>query len=74
MLFARRELGKVGVEERVRINTAFRERCTTEEELSKGPRRIDRLGGRDRLQILPRLSQDGGILLPTSTLCSAEPS
>ena len=71
--FARRELGKLGAEERSRINTAFRERCKTEEELSKGPRRIDRLGGRDRLQILPKLSPDGGVLLPTSTLCSAEP-
>ena len=39
-----------------------------EEELSNVPRRIDYLNGRDRLQILPKLSLDGSISLPTSTL------
>lgn len=66
--FSRRELSKLGVEERAGINAAFRERCKSEEELSKGPRRIDRLGGRDRLQILPRLSPDGSVSFPTTTL------
>ena len=64
--FSRRELSKLGVEERTGINAAFRERCKSEEELSKGPRRIDRLGGRDRLQILPRLSPDGSVLFPST--------
>jgi hypothetical protein len=66
--FSRRELSKLGVEERAGINAAFRERCKSEEELSKGPRRIDRLGGRDRLHILPRLSPDGTVLFPTTAL------
>jgi hypothetical protein len=41
-------------EERAEVRAAFRERCKTEEELSKGPHRIDYLGVRDRLQILPK--------------------
>jgi hypothetical protein len=68
MPFPRRELSKLGAEERAGINAAFRERCKSEEELSKGPRRIDHLGGRDRLQILPKLGPDGRELIPTSTL------
>jgi hypothetical protein len=68
MAFPRRELSKLDPEERAGINAAFRERCKSEEELSKGPRRMDRLGGRDRLQILPRLLPDGSVLLPTPTL------
>lgn len=68
MAFPRRELSKLGAEERAGINAAFRERCKSEEELSKGPRRIDHLGGRDRLQILPKLGPDGTELIPTSTL------
>ena len=68
MAFPRRELSKLGAEERAGINAAFRERCKSEEELSKGPRRIDHLGGRDRLQILPKLGPDGIELIPTSTL------
>ena len=67
MPFPRRELSKLGAEERAGINASFRERCKSEEELSKGPRRFDRLGGRDRLQIFPRLSPDGSVLLPAST-------
>jgi hypothetical protein len=77
MPFPRRELSKLGVEERAGINTAFRERCKSEEELSRGPRRIDHLGGRDRLQILPKYGPDGTVLIPTSapapTLRTAEP-
>jgi hypothetical protein len=68
MPFPRRELSKLGVEERAGINAAFTERCKSEEELSKGPRRIDHLSGRDRLQILPKLGPDGSELIPTSTV------
>ena len=50
------------------MNTAFRERCKTEEELSKGPRRIACVGGRDGLQILPKFGPDGSALIPASTL------
>ena len=67
MPFPRRELSKLGVDDRARINAAFRERCKSEEELSKGPRRIDHLGGRDRLQILPKFGPDGRNLIPTAT-------
>ena len=68
MPFPRRELSKLGVEEWAGINAAFRESCKSEEELSKGMRRMDRLGGRDRLQILPKHLPDGSVSLPTSTL------
>ena len=54
MPFTRRELSKVAADDRGRINAAFRERCKSDEELDKGPRRIDHLGGRDRLLILPK--------------------
>ena len=60
------ELSKLSVEEWAAIDAAFGERCTSEEELSNGPRRIDYLEGRDRLQILPTHSSEGGILLPTT--------
>ena len=63
--FSKRELNKLGVEERTAIRTAFKERCRSDDDLSKGPRRIDHLGGRDRLQILPRLPPEGGLLTPT---------
>ncbi len=78
--FPRRELSKLGAEERAGINAAFRERCRSEEELSKGPRRVDHLGGRDRLQILPKFGPDGSELIPTlptlpaPALRSGEPS
>jgi hypothetical protein len=69
MPFPSRELSKLGVEERAAIMAAFKVRCKTEEEFSKGARRIDHLGGRDRLQILPKVLPDGSVLLlPTSTL------
>ena len=57
--FSKRELNKLGGEERAAIRASFKERCKSEEELSKGPRRFDRLSGRDRLQILPKLPPDG---------------
>jgi hypothetical protein len=69
--FPRRELSKLGAEERAMINGAFRERCKSEEELSKGPRRIDHLGGRDRLQILPKYGSDGTELIPASAIAAA---
>jgi hypothetical protein len=69
MKFSRRELSKLGAEERAGMNAAFRERCKSEEELSKGPRRIDCVCGRDRLQILPKfeVGPDGSGLALTST-------
>ena len=80
MPFPRRELSKLGAEDRARINAAFRERCRNEEELSNSPRRVDHLGGRDRLQILPKFGPDGSELIPTlptlpaPALRSGEPS
>ena len=66
MPFPRRELSKVAAEERSMINAAFRERCKSEEELSKGPRRVEHLCGRDRLLILPKFGPDGSVLIPTA--------
>ena len=63
-----KELNGLDVEERAELWGAFKRRCKTEEEFSRGPCRIDRWGDRDRLQVLPRLSPDGTVLLPTSTL------
>ena len=63
-----REVDELDHEERAELRAAFKRRCKTEEEFSRGPCRIDRWGGRDRLQILPRLSPDGTVLLPTSVL------
>ena len=54
MPFTRRELSRAAADDRDRINAAFRERCKSDEELNKGPRRIDHLRGRDRLLILPK--------------------
>jgi hypothetical protein len=55
MPFPGRELSELGVEERAGINAT--ETCKSEEELINGPRtsRIDHLGGRDKIQILPKL-------------------
>lgn len=53
--------------EQAAIRAAFNERCKTEEVLSKGPRRIDCLCGRDKLQIVPRHPVDGA-WLPSPTL------
>jgi hypothetical protein len=50
MPFPRRELSELGVEERAGINATFGQTFKSEEELSKGPC----LGGRDKLQILPK--------------------
>lgn len=63
-LSRRREWTRLNAEERAAVDNAFRERCMTEEELGQGPRRIDYLRGRDRLQILPKLSPDGMLLPP----------
>jgi hypothetical protein len=59
-------------EQRDQIKTSFRKRCKTEEELSKGLHRIDYLGDRDKLQVIPKLSPDGVQLSPPVAL-SAEP-
>jgi hypothetical protein len=66
--FPGRELSELCVEERAGINATFGETCGSEEELSEGPRRIGYLGGRDKIQILPKFAPDGGELTPTSTL------
>ncbi|KAF8260476.1 hypothetical protein EI94DRAFT_1748313 [Lactarius quietus] len=60
------------ISRKIGVDAAFRERCTTEEELGHGPCRIDYLRRRDRLQILPKLSPDGE-MLPLPTI-PAEPS
>lgn len=49
---------KLNDEERAQINASFKERCRTEEDLSKGLYRFDYLRGRDKLQIFPALSPD----------------
>ena len=67
----RRAWSKLSDGERAVINTWFKERCRTEEQLSKGPCRFDHLRGRDRLQIFPKLSPDG-VLLPLPLLFPAE--
>ena len=61
-LSRRREWTRLSAEERAQVDAAFRERCRTEEELGQGPCRIDYLRGRDRLQILPKLSPSGEML------------
>jgi hypothetical protein len=55
----RRELNLLSADERTAVDGAFRERCKTEDDLGQGPCRIDYLRGRNKLQILPRLSPDG---------------
>ena len=67
------ELSNLKGERMSTVRTAFRERCMTEEERGKGSHRIDYLGGRDRLQILPKLTSDG-TLLPILTSQAAESS
>jgi len=62
MLSRRREWTKLSAEERAQVDTAFRDRCRTEEELGQGPCRVDYLRGRDRLQVLPKLSPEGEML------------
>lgn len=57
----RYEWTKLSAEEREQVDAAFRGRCRTEEELGKGPCRIDYLQGRDRIQILPKHSLSGGM-------------
>ena len=47
------EWAKLSVWGRAAVDGAFRERCRARDELAQGPRRIDYLLGRDRLQILP---------------------
>jgi len=58
----RREWNKLNVEERAAVDAASRKRGKTEEELGLGLCRIDYLRGRNRLQILPKLSPDGEML------------
>lgn len=55
------EWTRLTAEERAAVDGAFRERCGERDELAQGPRRIDYLRGRDRLQILPRIAPDGEV-------------
>jgi hypothetical protein len=66
-LVRRHEWIRFSFEEKTQINAVFRKRCRTAEELGQGPCRIDYLRGRDRLQILPKLSPNGEIL-PASAI------
>ena len=54
MPFPGGELSKLGVEKRAGINATIGESCKSELELRKGPRRIDFLGGRDKIQVCAR--------------------
>lgn len=60
----RRGWSKLTAEQRAVINSSFKVRCRTEEDLSKGPCRFDHLHSRDRLQILAKHSPDGEIFPP----------
>lgn len=60
----RRAWSKLSHEERAVINASFKERCKSEEQLSKGPCRFDHLRGSDKLLIFPKLSLDGTLLPP----------
>jgi hypothetical protein len=64
---AKSEFHSFGNKERAAIRAAFNERCKTEEDLSKGPCRIDCLLRGNRLQILSIYPLDGA-LLPKPTL------
>ena len=68
----RREWTRLRAEERAGVDVAFRERCKTEEELGQGPCRIDYLRGRNKLQVLPKLSLDG-VIHPQPTADPVEP-
>ncbi|KAI0249449.1 hypothetical protein BJV78DRAFT_695952 [Lactifluus subvellereus] len=68
----RREWTKLRAEERAGVDTAFRERCKTEEELGQGPCRIDYLCGRNRLQVFSKISPDG-VVHPLPTAPPVEP-
>jgi hypothetical protein len=58
-LSRRRAWAKLSAEERAQVDVVFRERCRTEEELCRGPCRVDYLRGRDRLQILSKILPSG---------------
>jgi hypothetical protein len=70
MPFPGRELRKLGIEKLAAsgINATFGGAFKSEEELCKGLHKIDHLGGRDKIQILPKFAPDGSELTPTSTL------
>jgi hypothetical protein len=50
---------RLEAEERTTLDAAFEKRCKTKRELSQGPRRIDYLGSRDRLVIVPKHLLEG---------------
>jgi hypothetical protein len=61
-LSRRREWTRLNAEDRLAVDEAFRDRCGTEEELAQGPRRVDYLRRRNRIQIFPKLSPEGEML------------
>jgi hypothetical protein len=65
--FPRRELSGLVVEERAGFNATFGERCKSEEELGKGSRKTDHLGGRDKSQVSMKSALDGSELTSTPT-------
>ena len=65
--FSKRELDTFAREDKAAIRDTFNEKSKSEEDLSKGGRRIDFLRGRNRLLILPRYPLDGA-LPPKPTL------
>ena len=69
----RREWNKLSNEERAVVDAAFRRRGSTEEELGQGLCRIDYLRGRNRLQVLPKLSPDGEMLPPPTEEALRDP-
>ena len=69
--FSERELDTFARGDQAVIRDTFNEGNKSEEDLSKGPRRIDSLRGRNRLLILPRYPLDG-TLLPKPALPPAE--
>jgi hypothetical protein len=69
-LSCRRDWTRLNAKERAAVNVAFSRRCRTQTELSEGPRRIDYLCGRNRLQILQKHSPHGDILSALETFTS----
>ena len=60
-LLHRHAWNRLNNDKRAAIIASFKERCKTEEELSKGIRRVDLLRGRNKLQILTAFSPDDDI-------------
>jgi hypothetical protein len=62
-------ISELGAEECAGINASFGEICKSEEEPSKGPRKINHFSGtRGKIQTLLKFAPDGSELIPMSTL------